>query len=111
MFYVLVQTTFSPASMSSVAVRAPRLTDESSPAPVHSNPVNDQPGATDSTTVCAPSCAALSLNVCCDANGLGQDEANLPVGRGCCFSRGLGYAPRPGVSSLAVRAQELAQES
>src|SRR5829696_3818215 len=58
---VNVQTTVSPASMSSVATRLARLVDESAPAPVHASAVRSQPAVTDSVTVCAPSCAAVSV--------------------------------------------------
>src|SRR5215207_5488155 len=44
--FVNVQTTFSPASMSSVAVRVAVLVDESAPAPVHSRSASDQPATT-----------------------------------------------------------------
>src|SRR5215216_1577011 len=66
--FVNVQTTLSPASISSVAVRVPRLVEESPPPPVHSRAVSAQPGVTDSVTECAPSCDAFRLNDCCEGS-------------------------------------------
>ena len=66
--FVNVHTTFSPASMSSVALRVASSVDESAPAPEHSRSVSDQPGVWASVTVYAPSCAAPIGYVCSDGS-------------------------------------------